>query len=50
MKKFILVAFISASLVGCASVKMGDAGKDAAVKTFAVPADKSALYLSLIHI
>ncbi|NBX22086.1 DUF2846 domain-containing protein [Rhodoferax mekongensis] len=45
MKKFILIAFISASLVGCASVKMGDAGKDAAVKSFAVPADKAALYI-----
>lgn len=45
MKKFILIAFISASLVGCASVKMGDAGKDAAIKSFAVPADKAALYI-----
>jgi hypothetical protein len=36
---------IAAALAGCASVPMGDAQQDAAAKTFAVPADKSGIYI-----
>ena len=45
MKKIILATFIVASLVGCASVPMGDAKQNAALKTFAIAADKSAVYI-----
>lgn len=45
MKKLLLIAAISVSLVGCASVKMGDPGQDAANKSFKAPANKSALYI-----
>jgi hypothetical protein len=31
--------------MGCASVPMGDAKQDAALKTFVVPADKAAVYI-----
>jgi uncharacterized protein YceK len=45
MKKIILITAITFALVGCASVKMGDAGKDTAYKAFKAPADKAALYI-----
>ena len=45
MKHAISALFIAAALAGCASVPMGDAQQDAAVKTFAVPKGKSAIYI-----
>jgi hypothetical protein len=46
MKKIILALLVASSLVGCASVPMGDPAKDAALKTFAAPAaDKAGLYI-----
>lgn len=45
MKKFLALAFLSLNLVGCASVSMGDAKQDAALKTFKAPSDKAALYI-----
>ena len=45
MKKLLVAALIAASLVGCASVPMGDAKKDAALKTFTAPADKVGVYI-----
>ena len=45
MKKLLLATLIASSLVGCASVPMGDAKQDAALKTFTVPADKAGLYI-----
>ena len=45
MKKLILAAVIASSLVGCASVPMGDVKQDAALKTFTVPADKAGVYV-----
>ena len=49
MKKFLVataVAIAALNLVGCASVSMGNAEQDAAVKKFAAPAaDKSVLYI-----
>ena len=45
MKKIILAALIASSLVGCASVPMGDAKQDAALKTFVAPADKAGVYI-----
>lgn len=40
-----LVLVICASLVGCASVPMGDARQDQALKTFAVAPDKAGIYI-----
>ena len=40
---FLIAAF--SILSGCASVPMGDAQQDAALKTFTVPKGKSALYI-----
>ena len=40
---FLIAAF--SILSGCASVPMGDAQQDAALRTFAVPKGKSALYV-----
>jgi len=45
MKKLIFAAVIASSLVGCASVPMGDVKQDAALKTFTVPADKAGVYV-----
>ncbi len=45
MKKILLAVAIASSLVGCASVPMGDAKQDAALKTFSVPADKVGVYI-----
>ena len=45
MKKLILAVVIASSLVGCASVPMGDVKQDAALKTFTVPADKAGVYV-----
>lgn len=45
MRKLAALVFITASLVGCASVNMGDAGQDAAAKSFAAPAGKAAVYI-----
>ena len=43
--KLLLVAVIASSLVGCASVPMGDAKQDAALKTFSAPTDKAGVYI-----
>jgi hypothetical protein len=40
-----VAAVLASSLVGCASVPMGDAKQDAALKTFSVPADKAGVYI-----
>ena len=45
MKKILFSAVIVSSLIGCASVPMGDAKKDAALKTFTVPANKAGVYI-----
>lgn len=45
MKKILVLAAITANLIGCASVNMGDAQQDASAKKFAVPADQSAVYI-----
>ena len=45
MKRMFIAAVLASSLVGCASVPMGDAKQDAALKTFSVPADKAGVYI-----
>jgi Protein of unknown function (DUF2846) len=45
MKNLILIAALSVSLVGCASVNMGDAKQDAALKTFSTSKDKTGVYI-----
>ena len=45
MMKSMGVALLLASLVGCASVNMGDAKQDAALRTFSVAPDKAAVYV-----
>jgi Protein of unknown function (DUF2846) len=45
MKKFVAVAVLAFTLVGCASVNMGDAKQDAALKTFTIDKDKSGVYI-----
>lgn len=45
MKSLITVAALALSLVGCASVNMGDAKQDAALKTFATPKDAAGVYI-----
>jgi hypothetical protein len=45
MKKLLITAVIVASLAGCASVPMGDAKQDEALKTFSIPADKAGVYI-----
>jgi hypothetical protein len=45
MKKLFAVALVAASLVGCASVPMGDAKQDAALKTYTVAPDKAGIYI-----
>ena len=44
MKKIALV-LVAMSLVGCASVPMGDAKQDQALKTFSIAPDKSGVYI-----
>jgi hypothetical protein len=45
MKSLIAVVALSLSLVGCASVNMGDEKQDAALKTFAIAKDKAGVYI-----
>lgn len=45
MSKLPAILLISLSLVGCASVPMGDPKLDAAAKAFQVPADKAGIYV-----
>lgn len=45
IKNVILVAALALSLVGCASVNMGDAKQDAALKTFTTAKDKTGVYI-----
>ncbi len=45
MKSLITVVALALSLVGCASVNMGDAKQDATLKTFAIPKDKAGVYI-----
>lgn len=45
MKSLIAVTALALSLVGCASVNMGDPKQDAALKTFTVPQDKTGVYI-----
>ncbi|TXH75328.1 DUF2846 domain-containing protein [Thiobacillus sp.] len=45
MKKMFIAAVLASSLAGCASVPMGDAKQDAALKTFSVPTDKAGVYI-----
>jgi len=45
MKKFIAISAIALSLVGCASVNMGDAQQDASAKKFTAPKDNTAVYI-----
>lgn len=45
MKKLFAVVAIASSLVGCASVNMGDAKQDAAAKTFTAPKDAAGIYV-----
>ena len=45
MKKALILATFVMTLVGCASVTMGDAKQDVSLKTFAIAPDKSAVYI-----
>jgi hypothetical protein len=45
MKSLIAVAALTLSLVGCASVNMGDVKQDAALKTFSIASDKAGVYI-----
>lgn len=45
MSKLPAALLISLTLVGCASVPMGDPKADGAAKTFQVPADKAGIYV-----
>jgi hypothetical protein len=45
MKKLLFAVLIASGLAGCASVPMGDAKQDAALKTFTIPADKGGIYV-----
>lgn len=45
MRSLIALVALSLSLGGCASVNMGDAKQDAALKTFAIPKDKAGVYI-----
>lgn len=45
MKKLFAVAVLALNIVGCATVNMGDAKQDAALKTFTVPQDKAGVYV-----
>lgn len=43
--KLIAAVIVSAALVGCASVPLGDVKQDEAAKTFAVKGDKAGVYI-----
>lgn len=45
MKKLLFAAVISLSMVGCASVPMGDEKQDAALKVFKAPAETAGVYI-----
>ncbi|TYC61236.1 DUF2846 domain-containing protein [Zoogloea oleivorans] len=45
IRKLFATAVLAASLVGCASVPMGDAKKDAELKSFSVKPEVSGLYI-----
>lgn len=45
MKRIVMSLAVVAALSGCASVPMGDPARDAAAKTFTVPADKAGIYV-----
>lgn len=45
MKKLLFAAAVASSLLGCASVPMGDTQRDAALKAFSVPADTAGVYI-----
>ncbi len=45
MRSLIALIALSLSLGGCASVNMGDAKQDTALKTFAIPKDKAGVYI-----
>jgi len=45
MTRFLLAVFFALSLVGCASVNMGDPKQDAAAKTFSKPKDSAGIYV-----
>lgn len=45
MKKLAAGLLVSFALVGCVSVPMGDAQRDASAKNFTVPADKAGIYV-----
>jgi PBP1b-binding outer membrane lipoprotein LpoB len=45
MKRILAVAGIALLLGGCASVPMGDAKQDAALKTFTIAPDKAGVYV-----
>ena len=44
-KTGVIAAFLALSLVGCASVPMGDAAQDAALKAFPAKPDSAGLYI-----
>lgn len=45
IKKYVLASLFVLNLVGCASVPMGDAKQDAALKTFAEKPDVAGVYI-----
>lgn len=45
MRRFIFAGLMVSALAGCASVPMGSAQQDAALKTFTVPPDKTGIYI-----
>lgn len=45
MKKLLALAVLALNLVGCATVNMGDAKQDAALKTFKAPQDKAGVFV-----
>ena len=45
MRKLVALCMISASLVGCASVPMGDPARDLTLKQFEVAPDKAGVYI-----
>jgi hypothetical protein len=45
MNNFIAAVLVGASLVGCASVPMGDPQQDAALKTFSVAPDEAGIFI-----
>jgi len=45
MRKFFAAVAFTVTLSGCASVPMGDAGQDAALKAFTIPTDRAGIYV-----